>query len=219
FQLRRFIRCSAVGAGAPERREGPLREFLAAKHGAERRLERLDMPWTILRFGRLTDAAGTGRIATALPPKAPVTLSRDDAALTVVEALARAHLARRVVHVIAGDRHVADALDAVEPRELPAVHAAGLGAAQTDNPPLDPESGGAARPARGRADEGDRDPPGPARRRAGRPRRRRDAARAHAAAARRRAPARRAPARAARPGARAARDAAARPLHELDARL
>jgi uncharacterized protein YbjT (DUF2867 family) len=138
FELRRFILCSAVGAGAPERREGPLREFLAAKHGAERRLERLDMPWTILRFGRLTDAIGTGRIATALPLATPVTLSRDDAALTVVEALARDHLARQVVHVIAGDRHVADALDAIEPRELPPVQAAGLGAAQTDNPPPDP---------------------------------------------------------------------------------
>src|SRR3954462_7814102 len=30
--LRRFVMCSAVGAGAPERRDGPLREFLAAKH-------------------------------------------------------------------------------------------------------------------------------------------------------------------------------------------
>src|SRR5689334_1499454 len=64
YELRRFILCSAVGAGAPERRDGPLREFLAAKHAAERRLARLDLPWTILRFGRLTDATGTGRIAT-----------------------------------------------------------------------------------------------------------------------------------------------------------
>lgn len=139
FELRRFILCSAVGAGAPERREGPLREFLAAKHQAERRLERLDMPWTILRFGRLTDAVGTGRIATTVPPGTPVTLSRDDAALAVAEALDRAHLARRVVHVIDGERHVADALDAVEPAPLPPVHNSGLGADQTENPPPDPE--------------------------------------------------------------------------------
>src|SRR5919197_2854778 len=55
YELRRFVLCSAVGAGAPERRDGPLRDFLAAKHAAERRLARLDLPWTILRFGRLTD--------------------------------------------------------------------------------------------------------------------------------------------------------------------
>src|SRR5690242_14715684 len=85
FELRRYVLCSAVGAGAPDRRTGVVRDFLAAKHFAERRLARLDMPWTILRFGRLTDAPGTGRIETALRHGLPLTLSRDDAALTVVE--------------------------------------------------------------------------------------------------------------------------------------
>jgi nucleoside-diphosphate-sugar epimerase len=136
YELRRFVLCSAVGAGAPDRRDGPLREFLAAKHAAERRLARLDMPWTILRFGRLTDTPGTGRIATEVPSGTPVTLSRDDAALAVVDALERAHLARRVVHVIDGDRHVASALDAIEPAPLPPVHNTGLGAGQAENPPL-----------------------------------------------------------------------------------
>src|SRR3954467_186192 len=87
YGLSRFILCSAVGAGAPERRDGPLREFLAAKHAAERRLAKLALPWPVLRFGRLTDTPGTGRIATDVPPGTSVTLSRDDAALAVVEAL------------------------------------------------------------------------------------------------------------------------------------
>jgi nucleoside-diphosphate-sugar epimerase len=134
FELRRFILCSAVGASAPERRDGPLREFLEAKHYAERRLAKLDMRWTILRFGRLTDETGTGRISTELPPGTPVTLSRDDAALAVVEALERDALARRVVHVIDGDRHVADALDSVEPAPLPPSQYSGLGAGQPSNP-------------------------------------------------------------------------------------
>ena len=139
YDLGRFILCSAVGAGAPERREGPLREFLAAKHAAERRVERLDMQWTVLRFGRLTDAPGTGRIATDLPPGTPVTLSRDDAALAVVEALERNHLARQVVHIIDGQRHVAEALDSIAPRPLPPSHDSGLGAGQAESPPPDPE--------------------------------------------------------------------------------
>jgi uncharacterized protein YbjT (DUF2867 family) len=138
YELRRFVLCSAVGAGRPERRQGPLREFLEAKHHAERRLARLDMPWTILRFGRLTDTRGTGRIATEVPPGTSVTISRDDAALAVVEALPRTHLARRVVHVIDGERHVADALDAVDPGPLPRTRRTGLAAGQTENPPLDP---------------------------------------------------------------------------------
>jgi nucleoside-diphosphate-sugar epimerase len=125
----------AGGADAPERRDGPIREFLAAKQFAEQRLERLDMSWTILRFGRLTDEPGTGRISTTLPSGAPVTLSRDDAALTVAEALDSPQLNRRVVHVIDGDRHVAEALGAVEPEPLPPSHNTGLGAGQTENPP------------------------------------------------------------------------------------
>jgi nucleoside-diphosphate-sugar epimerase len=139
FELRRFVLCSAVGAGAPDRRDGPLREFLAAKHGAERRLERLDLPWTILRFGRLTEAPGSERISTSVPPGTPVTLNRDDAALALVEALSRGHLGHQVVHVIDGDRRVTDALDAIEPRPLPPVRPSGLGAGQSDNPPDDPE--------------------------------------------------------------------------------
>jgi nucleoside-diphosphate-sugar epimerase len=139
FDLRRFVLCSAVGAGAPELHEGSLREFLAAKHAAERRLKRLDMPWTILRFGRLTDVSGNGRITTTVPPRTPVTLSRQDAALAIVEALDLPHLAGRVVHVVDGDRRIAEALDAVEPGPLPPVRNSGLGAGQGQDPPTDPE--------------------------------------------------------------------------------
>ena len=139
FELQRFILCSAVGAGAPDKRQGLLREFLSAKHGAERLVEKLDMPWTILRFGALNDAPGDGRISTWLEPGSPVSLTRDDAALAIVEALGRGHLSHQVVHVVDGDRNVADALDAVEPRPLPAVRASGLGAAQADNPPDAPD--------------------------------------------------------------------------------
>jgi nucleoside-diphosphate-sugar epimerase len=139
YELSRFVLCSAVGAGQPRRRQGPLREFLEAKHHAERRLERLDLPWTILRFGRLTDAVGDGRISTTLLPRTPVTLSRDDGALTVVEALVREHLAHQVVHVIDGDRHAGDALDAIEPEPLPASRPTGLALGQADNPRDDPD--------------------------------------------------------------------------------
>jgi nucleoside-diphosphate-sugar epimerase len=139
FELRRFVLCSAVGAAFPERRQGLLREFLAAKHAAERRIERLETPWTVLRFGGLNDAPGDGRISTVLEPGSPVSLNRDDAALAIVEAIPREHLSHQVVHVVDGDRHVVDALDAVEPRPLPATHPSGLGAAQTDNPPDDPD--------------------------------------------------------------------------------
>ena len=140
YEHSRFVLCSAVGAQHPERREGGVREFLEAKHHAEHRLAELSLPWSILRFGRLTEDAGTGRIATALHP-GRLTVSRDDAALAIAETLVRDHLARQVVNVITGDRSIAGALDAIPPRPLPAPAAvptgrvAPLSAAQADNPP------------------------------------------------------------------------------------
>jgi len=145
YELTRFVLPSVIGADRPERRDGGVREFLAAKQHAERRLASLGLPWTILRFGRLTEHSGTGRIDTALRPGAPVTTRRDDAALAIADALERPHLARQVVNVVDGERHVADALDAVEPLPLPPPGSlptgptSPLGAAQADNPPDDPE--------------------------------------------------------------------------------
>jgi uncharacterized protein YbjT (DUF2867 family) len=145
YEHSRFVLCSVIGANRPDRAQGGIGEFLAAKHHAERRLAQLDMPWTILRFGRLTEAPGTGRIETAVDAGAPLELSRDDAALAVADALERSHLAQRAVPIIGGDRHVADALDAVSPRPLPPPQqpptgaTAALGAAQSDNPPDAPD--------------------------------------------------------------------------------
>jgi uncharacterized protein YbjT (DUF2867 family) len=145
YEHSRFVLCSVVGADQPERRQGGVREFLAAKRHAERRLATLDLPWTILRLGALTDARGSGRIETAINRGTPLRLSRDDAALAVAEALERSHLAGLAVHVVDGDRAVASALDAVLPRALPAPPVARtgretpLGAAQSDNPPDAPD--------------------------------------------------------------------------------
>jgi nucleoside-diphosphate-sugar epimerase len=141
YEHSRFILCSVIGAQAPERRSGGVHEFLAAKQHAERRLARLDMPWSILRFGRLTEAPGSGHVDTDIRRPGPLALTRDDAALAIVEALGRGHLARQVVHLVDGDRAVAAALDAVPPLPLPppletaTYVAATLGEMQSDNPP------------------------------------------------------------------------------------
>jgi nucleoside-diphosphate-sugar epimerase len=145
YEHSRFVLCSVIGAGRPQRADGGMGEFLAAKHHAERRVAQLEMPWTILRFGRLTEAPGSGRIETEIGSDTPLTLSRDDAALAVADALERPHLARRAVPVVDGDRAVPDALDAVVPRPLPPPQTvptdtgAALGAAQADNPPDSPD--------------------------------------------------------------------------------
>jgi hypothetical protein len=141
YEHSRFILCSVTGADRPERASGALGDILAAKHHAERRLAELDMPWSILRFGQLTETPGTARIRTTVSRDTRLALSRDDAALTIVEAVSRSHLARQAIVVLDGDRQVADALDAIPPRPLPPPDTpptgtvASLGAAQSDNPP------------------------------------------------------------------------------------
>jgi len=145
YNFRHFVLSSVVGADRPGRRNGAVGEFLAAKHSAERRLATLELPWTVLRFGQLTEHPGDRRISTSVRAGSPLTTSRDAAALAIAGALARPHLARQVVNVVDGELRVADALDAIEPLPVPApapVHAGGavsLGLAQADNPPDDPE--------------------------------------------------------------------------------
>ena len=145
YQFTRFALSSAVGTDRPERRDGAVRDFLTAKQYAERRLVKLRVPWTILRFGQLTEHPGNARIDTVVRAGAPPTMSRDAAALAITEALARPHLAHQVLNVVDGERQVADALDALEPLPLPlpgsppARAAVPLGVAQADNPPDDPK--------------------------------------------------------------------------------
>jgi uncharacterized protein YbjT (DUF2867 family) len=99
FELRRFVLCSAIGADQPDHRRAPLRDFLAAKQFAEQRLRRLDLPWTIVRFGGLTDAPATGHITTTPHGRNPLTISRDDAAATLMGALERPYLASLSVSI------------------------------------------------------------------------------------------------------------------------
>lgn len=139
-----FVLSSVFGADRLARHNGAAGEFLAAKHYAERRLATLELPWTILRFGGLTEHPGDGRISTLVRTGVPLMTSRDVAALAIAGALERPHLARQVVNVVNGDRPVADALDAIEPLPLPppvpafAGEAVPLWVAQADNPPDDP---------------------------------------------------------------------------------
>jgi len=60
YNFRHFVLSSVVGADRPGRRNGAVGEFLAAKHSAERRLATLELPWTVLRSGQLTEHPATG---------------------------------------------------------------------------------------------------------------------------------------------------------------
>jgi hypothetical protein len=109
----------------------------AARAALKQHVEPPTLPSTILRFGRLTEEPGTGHIDTLVRAGAPVTTSRDDAATGDVEALERSHVARPTINGFDGDRRVGDALDAVEPRPLPAPERRPRGAAVARSGPAE----------------------------------------------------------------------------------
>lgn len=91
--------------------------YLRAKLAAEDDLRRRELAWTVLRPGRLTDDAGTGRVH--LAPAAPSgDVPRDDVA-AVLAALLDAPAPGAVLELVGGDTPVGDAVAAAgEPGRL-----------------------------------------------------------------------------------------------------
>jgi len=85
----RFVMISSRGAGDPERRQGPIKPYIVAKHVADRTLQRSSLDETILRPTRLTDEEGTGRVAAYFDedPETGDPISRADVAQSVVTCL------------------------------------------------------------------------------------------------------------------------------------
>ncbi|MFB6272404.1 MAG: SDR family oxidoreductase [Salinibacter sp.] len=85
----RFVMISSRGADDPERRQGPIKPYIVAKHVADRTLQQSSLNETILRPTRLTDEEGTGRVAAYFEddPGAGDPIPRADVAQAVVECL------------------------------------------------------------------------------------------------------------------------------------
>jgi uncharacterized protein YbjT (DUF2867 family) len=104
---------SSIGAHDPDAGPEPMRPYLRAKADADEHVMRLDLDWTIVRPGSLTDDPGTGlvELSTELGRRGPV--PRDDVALVLAESLREPATVRKVFEVFAGDAPVADALRAL----------------------------------------------------------------------------------------------------------
>jgi uncharacterized protein YbjT (DUF2867 family) len=114
--VERYVMVSYFGAGpdhgVPE--GDPFFPYADAKSAADEHLQDSGLAWTILRPSRLTDDPGTGRIETARGGAEAGSVSREDVALVVAEALDRPGLRGQVVEFNTGDVPVADALTAHE---------------------------------------------------------------------------------------------------------
>ncbi len=111
--VRRYVMVSAVGAESPPEGDDVFSVYLQAKAAADRALIDGDLPWTIIRPGRLTDEPGSGHVRLQAEPfRGEVT--RDDVAAVVAAVLPEPRAVQRTLYVNAG------------PDEIPAALAAAL---------------------------------------------------------------------------------------------
>lgn len=108
----RFVMISSRGAGDPSTRQGPLQPYLVAKHFADRYLRDAPLRETILRPTTLSDAPGTGRVATGTTPASERAgdIPRADVAHAVVACLADDATAGRAITLYGGPEPIADAV-------------------------------------------------------------------------------------------------------------
>jgi len=85
--IRRYLIVSAIGANHPERWSDQMRPYYEAKAEADKAVLESGLDYTIVRPGRLTDDAGTGRVQVAETLESGGSVTRDDVAAVIAECL------------------------------------------------------------------------------------------------------------------------------------
>lgn len=111
--VRRYLMVSSMGADDPESRDEAMRPYLTAKARADERLEASGLDYTIIRPGRLTDEAGTGRIDAAESLGRYGEIPREDVARTFAAALEAPETYRKKFEILAGETPIEEALKGI----------------------------------------------------------------------------------------------------------
>ncbi|WP_100444038.1 NAD(P)H-binding protein [Glycomyces xiaoerkulensis] len=115
----RFVQISSMGAGEdpdPERGE-VWAAYIRAKTRAEEDLRSRGLDWVVLRPGRLTDDAPTGRVTLAEPKVGRSAVTRGDVAAVLARILEEPRVSRRTLELVNGDEDIATAVDRTVPPE------------------------------------------------------------------------------------------------------
>jgi uncharacterized protein YbjT (DUF2867 family) len=108
----RYVMISSIGAGDPGSAPESMRPYQEAKGEADERLAQSGLDYTIVRPGRLTDAASTGRVA-AGPDVERGDIPRADVALALVAVLDTASTVGKTFNLVSGDDPVDEAIAAL----------------------------------------------------------------------------------------------------------
>jgi nucleoside-diphosphate-sugar epimerase len=85
--IRRYVMASAMGVNHPERWSDAMRPYYEAKAAADRNVMDSGLDYTIVRPGMLTDDPGTGMVQIAEKLETGGSVTRDDVAAVIAEAL------------------------------------------------------------------------------------------------------------------------------------
>lgn len=106
----RYLMLSTMNADTPDALGEQMRPYLEAKAAADDRLRESGLDHTIIRPGRLTDDAGTGRIDAARSLGRRGEIPREDVAETLAAALEEDATRGETIDILAGDTRIAEAL-------------------------------------------------------------------------------------------------------------
>jgi uncharacterized protein YbjT (DUF2867 family) len=109
-KVKQFVMISSRDAGDPENGTPAIKHYNICKHFADKHLLESGVPYTILRPGRLTDAATTGHITTQRPlNKDDQIISRADVAACIVQCLDHSEAINQIDELYQGDMPIAEA--------------------------------------------------------------------------------------------------------------
>ena len=113
--VRRYLLVSSMGVGRPlaAGSDESWAAYIAAKTAAEDAVRDVDLDWTVLRPGGLTNEAPTGRIRLESPGTMRGTITRADVAAVLVALLDASGTAGLTLELIAGDTPIPDAVAAL----------------------------------------------------------------------------------------------------------
>ena len=108
--IRRFIIVSSMNADTPENGSEAMQHYFRAKGAADNHLRESGLDYTIVRPGKLTDGAGTGRVDIAKDLGRYGEVTRDDVADVLVATLEMPNTFGRHFELLAGETPIAHAL-------------------------------------------------------------------------------------------------------------
>ncbi|AZB41336.1 SDR family oxidoreductase [Bacillus sp. FJAT-42376] len=107
--VQRFVMVSALQAHNRENWNEKLLPYYAAKHYADKELERSGLDYTIVRPGGLLNEPGTGKVKAAENLERG-SISREDVAKVIAAVLSEEHTVKRSFDLVSGDTEIEEAI-------------------------------------------------------------------------------------------------------------